>query len=159
MSDLSIEYSLNTPNFLTNNILEQKIFDLARNNIMNGGGLDMTNCISLLIGVIIIIIGFVLLWVKNDLIESEAIIKTKSCDESSGCKINIIYTVDSTQYSKIITMNNIPNTNTIKIFYQSSNPNSIQLFNPNYLMISIGLIMIGIGLVVMRIGLVIHSNQ
>ena len=39
MSDLSIEYSLNTPTFFNSNqdILNKKIFDLARNNGVGGG--------------------------------------------------------------------------------------------------------------------------
>lgn len=148
MSDLSIEYSLNTPIFVNSNILEQKIFYLTKNNSMSGGGFgfNILDSISFLIGLIIIIVGFVLLWFKNDLIETEAIIKTQSCDDNSMCKINIIYTVDSIQYSKIISMNknNAPDSSTIKIYYQSSEPNSIQLYNPNYSIIGIGMIIIGI---------------
>jgi len=161
MSELSIEYSLNTPVFVNSysnsNILSKKIFDLTKNNnnLSGGGfGLDMSNCISLLIGIIVIIVGFVLLWFKNDLVETEAIVKTKSCDEgtssSSECKINIVYTVDSIQYSKIISMDkkNVPKAPTIKIYYQSSNPNSIQLYNPNYSIIGIGMIIIGIFIII-----------
>ena len=157
MFDLSIEYSLNTPVFSTPNILEQNIFDLIRNNNMGGGGgygLDMSNCISLLIGLIIIIIGCVLLWFKNDLVEAEGIITSQSCDEGSVCKINITYIVDSTQYSKIISMNknNIPDTSTIKIYYQSLNPNEIQLYNPNYSIIGIGMIIIGVFIMIFSMG-------
>lgn len=168
MADLSIEYSLNSPVFLNNDILSKKIFDLARNNNMNGGGfgLDMSNCISLLIGIVIIIIGFVLLSFKNDLVESEAIIRTQTCDvnsensensensQNSQCKINITYTVDSIQYSKIITLNknNIPDAPTIKIYYQMSNPSSIQLYNFNYSIIGIGMIIIGIFIMIFSIG-------
>ena len=169
MSNLSIEYSLNTPVFVNSysypepDILSKKIFDLAKNNnnLSGGGfGLDISDCISLLIGIIIIIVGFVLLWFKNDLVEAEAIIKSQSCDESLGsassseCKINIVYTVDFTQYSKIINMDkkNVPDTPTIKIYYQSSNPNSIQLYNPNYSIIGIGMIIIGIFIIIFSIG-------
>lgn len=156
MFDLSIEYSLNTPVFSAPNILEQKIFDLVRNNNMGGGGygLDMSNCISLLIGLIIIIIGCVLLWFKNDLVEAEGIITSQSCDEGSVCKITITYIVDSTQYSKIISMNknNIPDTSTIKIYYQSLNPNEIQLYNPNYSIIGIGMIIIGVFIIIFSMG-------
>lgn len=170
MSDLSIEYSLNTPVFVNSysysipnlDILSKKIFDLTKNNnnLSGGGfGLDMSDCISLLIGIIVIIMGFVLLWFKNDLVEAEAIVKTKSCDEGTGsssdCKINIVYTVDSTQYSKIISMDkkNVPDTPTIKIYYQNSNPNSIQLYNPNYSIIGIGMIIIGIFIMIFSMGL------
>jgi hypothetical protein len=162
MADLSIEYSLNTPVFLNNDIFSKKIFDLARNNNMNGGGfgLDMYNCISLLIGIVIIIIGFVLLSFKNDFVEAEAIIRTQTCDENSQnsdnsqCKINITYTVDSIQYSKIITLNknNIQDAPTIKIYYQISNPSYIQLYNLNYSIIGIGMIIIGIFIMIFSIG-------
>lgn len=163
MSDLSIEYSLNTPVFVNSHtysgpdILSKKIFDLAKNNnnLSGGGfGLDMCDCISLLIGIIIIIVGFVLLWFKNDLVEAEAIIKSQSCEEGLECKINIVYTVGNIQYSKIISMSekNVPNTPTIKIYYQSSNPNLIQLYNPNHSIIGIGLIIIGIFIMIFSMG-------
>lgn len=165
MSDLSIEYSLNTPVFVNYrsysnpnpDILSKKIFDLAKNNnnLSGGGfGLDIADCISLLIGIIIIIVGFVLLWFKNDLVEAEAIVKSQSCEEGIECKINIVYTVGDIQYSKIISMDkkNVPDTQTIKIYYQSSNPNSIQLYNPNYSIIGIGMIIIGIFIMIFSIG-------
>lgn len=165
MTDLSIEYSLNTPVFINSHshsysspdILSKKIFDLVKNNnnLSGGGfGLDISDCISLLLGIIIIILGFVLLWFKNDLVEAEAIVKSQSCDEGSGCKINIVYTVDNIQYSKIISMNkkNVPTTPTIKIYYQGSNPSSIQLYNPNYSIIGIGMIIIGVFIMIFSMG-------
>jgi hypothetical protein len=156
MSDNSIEYSLNTPVFSNLNILNQKIIDLVKNNNLEGGNgfdnFDTSNYLSMLIGIIIIIVGFVLLWFKNDLVELEATILNKSCnsDDNNGCKINITYTVDSTQYSKIVTMNknNIPNDSTIKIYYQKSDPNSIQLVNPNYSLIGIGSIIVGLFVII-----------
>lgn len=157
MTDLSIEYSLNTPIFVnsysyshsSSDILSKKIFDLAKsnNNLSGGGfGFDVSDCISLLIGIIVIIVGFVLIWFKNDLVKAEAIVKSQSCDEGLECKINITYVVDSIQYSKIISVDkkNIPDTSRIKIYYQSSNPSSIQLYNINYSIIGIGLIVIGV---------------
>lgn len=163
MSNLSIEYSLNTPVFVNSysysnhDILSKKIFDLAKNNNNlsgGGGGLGISNCVALLIGIIIIIVGFVLLWFKNDLVEAEAIIKSQSCDDGLGCKINIVYTVGDIQYSKIISMDkkNVPNTPTIKIYHQSSNPNSIQLYNINYSIIGIGLIIIGVFVMIFSMG-------
>ncbi len=153
MSDKSIEYALDTPVFSNPNILNQKIIELIKNNNMKGGSgfdnIDTSNCISMMIGIIIIIIGFVLLWYKNDLVEMEATILNKSCSDiennNGECKINITYTVNSIQYSKIVTMpkNNIPNDSVIKIYYQESEPNSIQLVNPNYSIIGIGSIIIG----------------
>jgi len=151
MSDNTIEYSLDTPVFLNQNILNNKIIELVKNNNMKGGNgignIDTSNCISMIIGIIIIIIGFVLLWYKNDLVELEATVLNKSCNDNSNgeCKINITYIVDSTQYSKIITINknNIPVDSIIKIYYQQSDPNSIQLSNPNYSIIGIGSIIFG----------------
>ena len=158
MSDkeVSIEYSLKTPVFEDSNILTKKIFEMAKtNNIISGGGLglgldlDISNCIGVLCGIIIIIIGFVLLWFKNDLVETDATITTKSCDNNQidgSCRLNITYIVDSIQYSKIITTNksNITNELTIKIYYSQSEPNLIQLVNPNYSIIGIGSIIVGI---------------
>lgn len=101
-----------------------------------------------MVGIIIIIIGIVLLWFKNDLVESEATIVTKSCDNNKNedsCKLNITYIVDTIQYSKIITINssNIYNQPTIKIYYSQSEPNSIQLVNPDYSIIGFGSIIVG----------------
>jgi hypothetical protein len=147
---MSIEYSLDTPVLADSNILTKKLFEIAKSNNMVGGsfGLDSSNCIGILVGIIIIIIGFVLLWFKNDLVEAEAIIVSKSCDNNpndSTCKLNITYIVDSTQYSKIITIHdsNISNKSTIKIYYSQSEPNSIQLINPNYSIIGICSIIVG----------------
>lgn len=148
--ELSIEYSLDTPVLADSNILTKKLFEIVKNNNITGGGfgLDTSNCIGILIGIVIIIIGFVLLWLKNDLVEIEATIVTKSCDDNQNdgsCKLNITYIVDTIQYSKIITINssNIYNDPTIKIYYSQSEPNSIQLVNPNYSIIGIGSIIVG----------------
>ena len=144
MSDLSIEYSLNTPIFQNTNILDKKLLNLIKYDMQGGGiGLETYNCITIIIGIIIIIIGFILLWFKNNLVEIDAIIKTQSYDKNEY-KINITYNVNSIQYSKIITMEENPNTSTIKIYYQKSNPNSIQLYNQNYNVIGIGMIIVGI---------------
>lgn len=155
MSDLSIEYSLNTPVFNSfnsaSNILNKKIFDLAKTGDLRGGGfssnMDYSNCIVLLIGIIIIIVGSILLWFKNDLVETEANVISKNCNKNNNeCKINIRYQVAEIQYSKIITIqkSNIPNESIIKIYYSQSDPNSIQLYNPNYSMIGIGMILVGV---------------
>lgn len=152
MSDkeLLIEYSLDTPVFANSNILTKKLFEMVKNNNIIGGGfgLDTSNCIGILLGIIIIIIGFFLLWFVNDLVETEATIVTKSCDNNQNdgnCKLNITYVVDSVRYSKIITIrrSNIYNQSTIKIYYSQSEPNSIQLVNPNYSIIGIGSIIVG----------------
>lgn len=154
MTDNSIEYSLNTPVFYNPNIFDKKIIEFVKNNNMGGGNgfytMYTSSCISMIVGIIIIIIGFVLLWFKNDLVESEAIVVNRSCGTNSNnmneCKINITYTVDLIQYSKIITMDksNISDNSTIKIYYQQSEPNSIQLVNPNYSVIGIGLVIVGL---------------
>lgn len=155
MSDLSIEFSLNTPLINNSNILEKKIFDLLKTSNMIGGstGLGTYNCIKLLIGIIIIIIGFILLIFKNDLVETEAIIKIKSCDDKE-CKININYIIKDVQYSKIITINknNYSNGNKIKIYYHESNPNSIQLYKINYSLLGIVMIIVGIFIIIFSSG-------
>jgi hypothetical protein len=156
MSDLSIEYSLNTPVLSDKNILNCNLIELIKNNNMKGGSsyMDSSNNISLLIGIVIIIIGFVLLWFKNDWIETEAIIKTQTCLDSDKCKINITYIVDSIEYSKIITIekNNIINIPKIKIYYQKINPKSIELYEPNYSITGISMIIIGALVMIFSIG-------
>lgn len=177
--ELSIEYSLDTPVKLDSNILTKKLFEMVKNNNITGGGfgLDTSNCIGILIGIVIIIIGFVLLWFKNDLVETEATIVSKSCVNNQNlinglnilnglnglnedsCKLNITYIVNSIQYSKIITttssnssnssnISNISNNPTIKIYYSQSEPNLIQLVNPNYSIIGIGSIVIGFFIII-----------
>ena len=167
--ELSIEYSLDTPNFFNENILNKKILDLVKKNNMIGGGfnLDFMSIILLLIGLILIIVGFVLLWIKNDLVEAEAkaVIVNKQCmnknkdmEVDAECKINIKYTVDNIQYSKIIAItksefDNLINANSskIKIYYSKSEPNlvSIQdLNNWHNSIIGIGLIFIGIYIII-----------
>jgi hypothetical protein len=148
MSYNSIKYSLNNDIFSDTNILNKKIIDLIKNNNLEGGSsLNKTNSssVSLIIGIIVIIIGFVLLWYKNNLVETDAIIVNRFCDNNDECKINITYVVDSTQYSKIINLykNNVPNESTIKIYYQQTEPNSIHLINPNYYIIGISSIILG----------------
>ena len=148
MSYNSIKYSLNNDIFSDTNILNKKIIDLIKNNNLEGGSsLNKTNSssVSLIIGIIVIIIGFVLLWYKNDLVEIDAIIVNRFCDNNDECKINITYVVDSTQYSKIINLNknNIPNESNIKIYYQQTEPNSIHLINPNFYIIGISSIILG----------------
>jgi uncharacterized membrane protein len=131
------------------NILNYKIIDLIKNNNMYGGNdnsNDNSNCIIMIIGIIIIIIGFVLIYFKNNWIEVEAIIQNKSCDNKNNeCKINITYIINSIQYSKIITMAKTDSLNDsiIKIYYQESNPNIIQLYNLNYSIIGISLVIFG----------------
>jgi hypothetical protein len=165
MSNISIEYSLNTPVFSNQNILNQKIFALGKNNNMKGGyfNADTSNSIALLIGIIITIIGFVLLRYKNNLVEVDAIITSKSCDDEKNgeCVIGIKYIAKSIQYSKIITINksNILNSQinqvnqaeqvnqvnqVIKVYYSESNPDFIQLFNPNYYAIGVGSVIFGL---------------
>lgn len=152
MFDNSIDYSPNTPVFYNTSILDKKIIELINNNNMKGGNgnnnLPTSNYISMIMGIIIIIIGFILLWLKNDLVELEATILNKTRTNivnNNECKIYIKYIVNSTQYSKIITINknNISNDSTIKIYYHQSDPNSIQLINPNYYVIGIGSIIVG----------------
>jgi hypothetical protein len=154
--DSLIEFSLNTPNNFDNNILNKKILSLFKNNKMYGGGeyYDNADCFTLIIGVIILIIGFVLCWYKNDWIEIKADIKNISCINNNNsntlikqndCNVAITYTFNSIQYSKIITMSksDIPTNNYIQIYCLETNPNVMRLYNFNYSVIGIILILIG----------------
>lgn len=163
MSDLSIEYSLNTPVFETSakNILNQKIFNLSKNGNMNGGNANSSNYnkITFLIGIILIFIGFGFMWFKNDWIETEGNIISQSCfnsnnsSNSSKCKINIKYTIGSTLYSKILDIEkksildiekkSILENSKIKIYYQKSNPELVYLSKPQFSSIGVGLCVIG----------------
>lgn len=152
--DSIIDYSLQTPKF-NNNILADKIINmLKRDNNMIGGSsenfLNISNCLVILVGIIVIIIGFYLCWNKNDFASTNGQIQNLTCeskDYSSQCKFNVIYTVGSTQYSKVITLDKSaapnPNTNTITVYYQESDPNIMSLYNYNYSVIGIVLIIIG----------------
>lgn len=147
----------NFTNLFNTNIFNKKIIDLAKtNNIVGGGFVNWSDGIIFVIGIIIAIIGLVLMWFKNDLVETEAKVIAKSCINNNSiinfankfefheCKINIKYNVDMIEYSKIIdtTIPDISNKSMIKIYYSKSNPNYIQLYNPNYNVIGIGLIIV-----------------
>lgn len=156
MNSESIQYSLETPkyNFYglgQDNILNSKILTmLKKNNNIYGGGTESSNfsnsnCIIMVIGILIIIVGFVLCWFKNDWNTTQATIQSFQCTNSQ-CKINIIYNVNQTSYTKTILLDNPnpPTESTIPIYYQESNPNIVRLYNFNYSIIGIILIVIGI---------------
>ena len=158
--DSIIEYSLNTPKYHSN-ILDSKIINLLKRENLHMGGsgfennsTNSTDCIVMIIGIIIIIVGFYLCWNKNDFISVNGQIKNVSCDTSnsnyfsnyfSECKFNITYIVDNVQYSKVVSLDksSVPSTNTIPIYYKESDPNIMQLYNYNYSIIGIILIIIG----------------
>lgn len=162
MLNLFNEYFLNTSIFFNeeNNIFNKKIYDITKKTNMMGGGsgfdFDISDYICLLIGIIIIIIGIAWVCCKSDWIEYEANINSKELIDNNKYKINIKYIVNSTEYSKIITIekNLLPNqsTQTIKIYYQESNPNIIQLLNPNYFAMGIGLIIFGSLVIILSLG-------
>ena len=159
--DSIMEYSLNTPKY-EGNILNLKIINMLmkENQLIGGSGSgsgsadlsNMSNCIILIVGIIVIIVGFYLCWTKNDFVGTSGQIQNLSCDTSefsSQCKFNVIYTVGTIQYSKVITLDKSatpttnPSTNTITIYYKESDPNIMTLYNFNYSVIGIVLIIIG----------------
>jgi hypothetical protein len=163
--DSIIEYSMNTP-INQENILNSKIITMLKksNQQIGGDGTNlypMTNCIVMIVGIIVIIIGFYLCWNKNDFTSVTGQIQNLSCDSdinsytnfytnsyiNSQCKFNVTYTVANTQYSKVITLDKLsaPNssTNTITVYYKESDPNIMRLYNFNYSVIGIILIIIG----------------
>lgn len=150
------DFSLNTPNNFNDNILNKKIFSLIKNDKMYGGGnTNNTNCFTLIIGIIIIIIGFILCWFKNDWIGIKADIMNISCTNQNeiansiikfnDCNVSIKYKVNTIEYSKIIIMNklDIPAEKSIKIYCLESDPNTIRLYNFNYSVMGIILILFG----------------
>lgn len=171
--DSSNEYSLDTPK-LNNNILTSKILNLIqKNNVMIGGNENNLNnsnntiCV-IIIGLILIILGFYLCWDKNNYIQITGQIQNISCDKSkylpeylSECRFNLTYIVGTTQYSKVITMNEkaIPSTNTIQIYYQETDPNIIKLHDLNYNIIGIILIIIGSLILVSKLYCSNYSNN
>lgn len=143
----STEYSLNTSILKTELVNELKILDLIKIQdqdylSMIGGGFNNSNLIIIIIGIIIIIIGFILYW-YNNWKSTNANVDSLMCDNSQ-CKFNIIYNVNQTDYSKIITIDKInkPTTSQITVYYEDSNPNIVRLNNYNY--IGISLIILGI---------------
>ena len=150
--DSIMEYSLNTPT-INDNILNSKIINMIRReNQLVGGAVDnfmnTSNCIVLIVGIIVVMVGFYLCWNKNDFITTNGQVQNLSCDTSnfnSQCKFNVTYTVDSTQYSKVITLDKstAPTSNTITVYYKESDPNVMRLYNFNYSVIGIILVIIG----------------
>jgi hypothetical protein len=111
-------------------------------------------------------IGFYLCLNENDFISTNGQIQNISCNTSNNltsnyftsnyytqCQFNLTYTVGSTQYSKVITIDksSIPTQNTITVYYKESDPNVMRLYNFNYLMIGIILIIIGIFILISSI--------
>ena len=160
-----MDFSLGTPINSNDNILNKKLFSLIKNNKMYGGGyIDNSNCITLIIGVVILIVGFLLCWIKNDWVEIKADVKNISCLNQNGngngngnnvsnCDVSISYTVNSTQYSKMITLNksDIPTNPYITIYYQESDPNIMRLYNFNYSVIGIILIVLSVFVIITSI--------
>lgn len=150
--DSIMEYSLNTPT-INDNILNSKIINMIRReNQLVGGAVDnfmnTSNCIVLIVGIIVVMVGFYLCWNKNDFITTNGQVQNLSCDTSnfnSQCKFNVTYSVDSTQYSKVIQLDKsaAPTSNTITVYYKESDPNVMRLYNFNYSVIGIILVIIG----------------
>lgn len=149
----SINYSLKSD--FPQDIFSYKIIDLIKSNQMTGGGTNyltnfdsISNCIIMILGIILIIIGFYLYWDKNEFQKVNAQIHKLSSDNINGMnKYNIVYIVEQIQYSKIIDMSQSflfesPN---IIVYYQKSDPNIMRLFNYNYT--SLGLILIIVGII------------
>ena len=159
----SIEYSLDTPKYFDNNILNSKILNIIKNNNQygyqygyqyGGNGFDTSNCVCLIIGIMFIIIGFGLYLVKNDWIEAEASITNTNCyDSTEQCDMVITYSVDSIQYSKVVTTlkSNIPSGSKVSVYYQETNPNIVRLYNFSYMMLGIGLIVFGIFVLILSL--------
>ena len=150
--DSLMDFSLNISENLNGNILNKKLISLIKNNKMYGGGyIDSSNYIILIIGIVVLIVGFILYLFKNDWIEIKANIKNISCvnqneTDNTECNVSIEYIVNSIQYLKMITMckSDISTNQYISIYYQESDPNTMRLYNFNYSIIGIGLIVLGI---------------
>ena len=165
--DSIIEYSLNTPT-INDNILNLKIINMLRieNKMIGGTGdnyMNMSNYIVILIGIIVIIVGFYLYWNKNDFTTTNGQVQNLSCETSnfnSQCKFNITYTVGSTQYSKVIQLDKsaVPTSNTITVYYKKSDPNVIRLYNFNYSIIGIILVIIGVFILISSICCTYNMN-
>ena len=134
------------------NIINQILYTLIKNkNIYGGGGynnLNNYNMIIIISTILIITVGILLCLYKSDYKIIEATIINIFCDNLSECKFNIIYTVNTIQYSKIIVLPKSNNTkkiinNIIPIYYKKSNPNIISLTDFNYLTIGLSLIVLG----------------
>ena len=160
----SIEYSLSSQISNNNNdfVLNKKIFDIIKTNnkVMTGGG-NINDYIGLIIGIIFIGIGIFLYFNNPSWSSTQATIENIYCGSNSTCDITILYTINQTNYSKIIQMSNLdtPISNTITIYYQQSNPNIIRLYNFNYSLIGIGLGVIGLGVIITPMFLKSNTNN
>lgn len=158
----SIEYSLASPKkeFDNDFILNKKIIEIIKNNnnIMIGGG-NVINWIVIIIGIILIGIGFFLYFNNGSWNSIDASIISISNSSNSQSNIFVKYTVNNNTYSKQIQIpsSNIPVSNTITLYYQQSNPNVVSLYNFNYTILSIILGFIGLSLII--IPNLFNSNQ
>lgn len=128
-------YSLDTSKNINFNILNEKISSLIKNDKMYGGSnIDYYNKYNyiIIIGILMIVIGFMIIWYNNIWIKTIANITNISCIPlDKECKISINYIVGKIQYSKIITIqkSNISKIliNQIQIYYLESDPKIIKL--------------------------------
>ena len=151
-----LSYFLNTSKY--NNYNEMRInnwlYNEYNNNLIGGNDkIIKPSYLKLILGIVLIVIGITLLF-KNDWTYKSTIgyIVNRSCDDLT-CKINLIYTIDGNEYSKIITTNKLDyqNDKTITLYYDITNPNIILLHKYNYIIFGILLGLLG-GFVIINSG-------
>ena len=149
--DDSFNYSLNTPDNISKNILNQQIFSIIKNeNYMRGGTTSQTpNLIVILIGIILIIVGIIVYWYNGDMLTTQATVQNTTHNNSqTEYHVSITYIVGTTEYSKVITTSTVPTDSKITIYYKQSDPNIIKLNDSNYSSIGIVLIVVGVILLI-----------
>lgn len=165
-----IKHSLFSSDFYNFNLNNDTIiFDLIKNELYNQNdliqlGAGPTNNIYInvimIIGIILIIVGIILYFYKDDWKATIGTINSiKKVNNSKKYNLDIIYVVNNIKYSKIITQDKTYNSETITIYYKESNPNEISLYENNYITIGIILAIIGILMFIFSIYTNLNNNN
>jgi len=165
-----IKHSLFTSDFYNFNLNnDTNILDLINNELNNqndfiqlGAG-SINNIyinVIMIIGIILIIVGIILYFYKDDWKATIATINSiRKINNSKKYDFDIVYIVNNIKYSKIITQDTTYNSETITIYYKESNPDVISLYENNYATIGIILAIIGVLMFIFTIYTNLNNNN
>jgi len=135
-------------NFISNHYLMDKI--TIKDKLMNqrgGGNIIINTCFQYIIGIILIIIGFLLYNSQDQWGKTIGTITTVNCDLKK-CYYTVEYSVYNIIFNKNIVnkvnYNNYKISDKIEIIYNKTDPNIFKLYEFNYKYIGIIISLIGL---------------
>ncbi len=120
--------------------------------IQGGGGSIYFNYVNLILGIVLITLGFISLFYNNFWIETDASI-LKVSPSKFETKLLIKYVVNKLEFTKILLLTekiNYKSGDNIKIFYDKNDPNLIKTALFNHKITGSILMLIGIYLVILK---------